>query len=169
MNKKRDRKEYMHQYYLMNRERILKQQKQYQQENNDTIAEYKKCWRENNSEYMKQYYQENKVTITEKKKQHYNTPIGRAAKLLTAYSREDKKNNRGECTLTAQWIIDNIFSKPCHYCGVEGWNIIGCDRINNDLPHTPDNVVPCCAECNIKRNIKPFEEFLKEMGQLSPS
>lgn len=86
----------------------------------------------------------------EKRKEWYHTPIGRASSLMTAYKTADKKANRGECTLTTQWIVDNILFKPCAHCGKIGWDIIGCNRLNNDLPHTPDNVEPCCLKCNIK-------------------
>jgi hypothetical protein len=68
----------------------------------------------------------------------------------------------GKCTLTPEWIVENIFSKPCHYCGKEGWELIGCDRIDNSKPHTPDNVVPCCWECNKKRGRRDYEEFMLE-------
>lgn len=147
--------------------------------NPDYYKEYMKEWREQNPDYNKQYYQENKEEIAEYKKQwyqdnrekelerkkeynkeYYNTPIGRAVKLVNNYKAVDKEANRGECTLTAKWIIDNIFPKPCRYCGVTGWEIIGCDRIDNDMPHTPDNVVPCCEECNVKRHTMDYKEFL---------
>lgn len=91
-----------------------------------------------------------------------NPILSRAMYLIQDYKRADKEHNRGECTLTAQWIVDNIFPNTCHYCGKKGWEIMGCDRINNDLPHTPENVVPCCAECNRKRHTKLYEEFLAE-------
>ena len=74
--------------------------------------------------------------------------------------REDKKRNRGKCTLTAQWIMDYIFTKKCVYCGESDWKKLGCDRIDNSKPHTEDNVVCCCGECNTKRGTKEFEEFL---------
>lgn len=79
------------------------------------------------------------------------TPMGRAHNLLTAYKQSDKKYNRGECTIpNAQWIVDNIFLKPCAHCGKTGWNKMGCNRLDNSLPHTPDNVEPCCEACNKK-------------------
>lgn len=128
-------------YYQKNKEKVLEQQK----------------------EYKKQWYQDNKEKELERKKEYNNTPMGRAVYLVSSYKKADKQHNRGECTLTTQWIIDNIFSKPCHYnCGKKGWELIGCDRIDNGLPHTPDNVVPCCEECNNKRGRKTYEEFVEE-------
>lgn len=77
-----------------------------------------------------------------------STQKGRAINLLGQYRRADRKYNRGECTLTADYIVEHIFSQPCHYCGETDWRKIGCNRLDNSLPHTPDNVEPCCWECN---------------------
>ena len=82
-------------------------------------------------------------------------------KLVNNYKWADINANRGECTLTAKWIVYNIFPKPCHWCGETDWHKLGCDRIDNDKPHTPDNVNPCCEECNKKRGTKTYDEFLK--------
>lgn len=121
-------------------------------------------WREENPDYNKEYgakYRaEHKDEIAEYRAKYRKTPIGRASNLVSGYQREDIKYNRGECTLTTQWVVENIFSKPCHYCGAIGWEIMGCDRVDNSLPHTPDNVVPCCAECNKKRGSMRYEAFI---------
>lgn len=143
--------------------------KRWEEKNNDKVKEYKKRWREANPDYFKQYYQENREEKLEYKKQYRNTPIGRAVHLVDTYQQNDKKYNRGECTLTGQWVVDNIFSKPCHYCGKEGWEVIGCDRIDNSKPHTPDNVVPCCEECNVKRGTMNYEEFLISLSGINKS
>lgn len=92
----------------------------------------------NKKEWMKEY-----------RKKYINTPKGRASNLISAYNRADKLANRGKGDLTAQWIVENIFSKPCK-CGKSGWQIIGCNRIDNSKPHTKDNVEPCCRSCNAK-------------------
>lgn len=145
-----DRKEYYRLYYLKNKDKKLEQQKQYYHENKDEILER-----------QKQYKQKHKEEKSEYNKQYLQTQMGRASKLASGYRQHDKEHNRGECTLTAQWIIDNIFTKPCHWCGETDWHKLGCDRIYNDKPHTPDNVNPCCEDCNKKRGKKTYEEFLK--------
>lgn len=81
-------------------------------------------------------------------RQYLKTPLGRAHDLLGTYRVEDRKRGRGECTLTAQWIVDNIFTKPCVHCGETDWRKIGCNRLDNSKPHTEDNVEPCCMKCN---------------------
>lgn len=121
-------------------------------------------------EQQKQYRQDNREAIAEQKKQYYSTPNGRAYHLVYRYSQSDKEHNRGECTITPQWVIDSIFTQPCHWCGESDWTKLGCDRIDNSKPHTPDNVLPCCEECNAKRGRMTYEEFLKlKKGLTSPS
>lgn len=78
------------------------------------------------------------------------TLIGRAKTLLHRYNQKDLEYNRGEGDLTPQWIIENIFSKPCAHCGETDWTKIGCNRLDNSKPHTMDNVEPCCKSCNNK-------------------
>lgn len=124
-------------------------QKQYYQEHKEEKAEYDKKYNQEHKEEKAEYY-----------KQYLSTPMGRAKNLACSYRQADKDANRGECTLTTQWIIDNIFTKPCHWCGETDWHKLGCDRIYNDKPHTPDNVNPCCEDCNKKRGKRTYEEFL---------
>lgn len=157
------------QYYQDNREDIAEKQKQYYQGHKEERAEYMKQYRKDNREKIlerkKQYRQEHKEERAEYQKQYRSTPMGRALYLVDAYKWKDKKYNRGECTLTAQWIIDNIFASKCHWCGETDWHKLGCDRIYNDKPHTPDNVNPCCEECNSKRGTKTYGEFLMYIKQ----
>lgn len=96
-------------------------------------------------------------------RQRKHTPMGRADNLLQSYNRKDKKYNRGKGDLTAQWIVDNIFTKPCAHCGKEGWDVIGCNRIDESKPHTMDNVEPCCKECNDKIHI---DDLRKQVDQI---
>ena len=153
--RKQAKREYLKQWYKANKEKIAERHKQYRQENAEKIAELNKHYyqknKEKNAEYKKQY-----------DKQYYSTPMGRAVRLVGSYNKADHNHNRGECTLTAQWIIDNIFSSKCIYCGESDWTKLGCDRKDNSLPHTEDNVVCSCWDCNNKRKTKSFEEFLAE-------
>lgn len=128
----KERKEYKHNYYLKNKERQDKLNKEYRLKNKEQLNEYYKIYTKN---YSKLYLKR---------------PMGRAHNLLSSYKCEDKKHNRGKGDLTAKWIVDNIFSKPCKYCGKTGWDVIGCNRLDNSKPHTKDNVEPCCKECNKK-------------------
>lgn len=151
-------KEYHAKRYQEKKEKIAKQRAEYRQNNKEKIAEYHAEWRKNNPDKQKKYSAKRR-----------ETPIGRARMLLGAYKKEDKNANRGECTLTADWIVENIFSQPCAHCGKTGWKIIGCNRLDNSLPHIPNNVEPCCWECNSsldkKERSKPVYQHTKD-GEL---
>ena len=175
---KEKKREYMKKYYQANKEKIKEKTKEWYQANKEKTKEWQKSNKESLLEYQKEYYQANKERILEYHKEYQKnnrekhlgqmkkymqqTPMGRASNLISAYNQSDKMYNRGQGDLTAQWIVESIFTKPCHYCGKEGWKVIGCDRIDNSLPHTEDNVVPCCEECNTKRGNKTYEEFLAD-------
>lgn len=133
----------------MGREKYLTEE-----ERKEAKREYMKQYRQKHKEEIRQYYQDNKEKLAEYQKQYRQTPMGRANKLLGRYRHSDKETGRGECTLTAQWIVDNIFTKKCAHCEKTGWDVIGCNRLDNSLPHTPENVEPCCLECNKKLGAK---------------
>lgn len=73
----------------------------------------------------------------------------RSYKLYYAYKHTDKRKGF-HFDLSPSWIKDNILNKNCVYCGTD--NNIGCDRIDNTMGHTINNVVPCCKKCNSIRN-----------------
>ena len=150
---KEERKEYNRKYYQANKKKIKEYKKQYYQNNAERFKEY-----------QKQYNKDNAQQIKEQKKQYNQTPMGRALTLLNRYNQSDKEYNRGKGDLTAKWIVENIFTQPCHYCGKEGWDVIGCNRLDNTKQHTKDNVEPCCFECNLK--VSGGRPTKKQMNQV---
>lgn len=132
-------------YYQQNREERLEYQKDYYRKNREKILKY--C-SEYSKDHYKDYYTKNIEHKRELERKYRKTPMGRASSLLKTYNKKDKFYKRGKGNLTAKWIVENIFSKPCTYCGITGWEIIGCNRKDNALPHTKDNVEPCCPQCN---------------------
>jgi hypothetical protein len=64
-----ERKEYHRNWYLKNRERVLKNQKEYNEKNRDKVKAGIRKWRDKNSEkvkvQVKQYYENNKVRMDE--------------------------------------------------------------------------------------------------------
>ena len=173
-------------YREANKEKIAEYQRQYYQANKEKRAEYCKQHHRDNKEVYKKWYQDNKEKVKERVKQYnqehkeeialwhkqyreerkdyyneYNkSQIAKADNLCCKYRKFDQEKCKGACTLTGQWIINNIFTKTCLYCGEKDWRKLGCDRIDNDLPHTPDNVVCSCSKCNKERNQTGFEVFL---------
>ena len=114
--------------------------------------------KEKNSEYNRTYYLLHRDSIIKKEieynKVYSKTPMGRAQRLLHQYKRMDERNGFGKdaCDFNAKWIVENIFSSPCKHCGESDWRKIGCNRLDNNKPHTKDNVEPCCFHCNCKLN-----------------
>lgn len=159
--------EYQSNYYQKNKEKILEKMADKYCSNKDKILEYQHKYYEEHKEKIiekhSEYYKQNKEKIDVQKSKYQiewrKTPIGRASYLVGNYQKQDKNAKRGECTITAKWIVENIFTSKCSYCEKTDWTKLGCDRIDNSKPHTPDNVVPCCEECNIKRNKKDYKEF----------
>ena len=109
--------------------------------------------------YFQTYWKNNKNIMSKKHKEWYNTIEGRAISLYHRYKQKDIEHNRGENDLTAEWIAENILSKPCAHCGETDWHKIGCNRLDNSKPHTMDNVEPCCKECNDKLGNPPHKVY----------
>jgi hypothetical protein len=86
----------------------------------------------------------------------------KASKMVSSYKNKDKKRNL-KTDITSDWVIENILSKECSYCGTkEG---IGCDRKKNHEGHTKENCIPCCFRCNtIRGNFFDVEE-MKKIGE----
>ena len=84
-------------------------------------------------------------------KEYYSKQYGRASRLESHYKGEDEKHNRGECTIDRYYIMENIFTQSCVYCGESDWMKLGCDRKDSSLPHTPENCVTSCFPCNRKK------------------
>ena len=148
-------------------EHIAVYNKKYKEEHRQEQKEYEfnRYW--SNPEYHKQrkrnYYKSNtKKTLTTNQK-YAHSKEGRATKLCLNYVRNDTNAGREACTLTREWIVDHIFSSSCVYCGDSDWKHLGCDRIDNSLPHTPENCVCSCGICNIDRQVHGMsvEDFKK--------
>jgi len=83
----------------------------------------------------------------------------KASKMISSYRFNDKRKGL-VCNLTIDFMIDNIFSKNCHYC--KSKNNVGCDRKDNTKGHEVENVIPCCRDCNeIRGNKFTVEEMEK--------
>lgn len=94
-----------------------------------------------------------------------NDPTNRikASKMISSYKHKDRKNKTTICDIDIDWMINNIMTKPCIYCG--DTNRVGCDRIDNSKGHTKNNVVPCCFDCNCARNDNFSHDEMLELGK----
>lgn len=178
MTREEKRREYNRQWRKQHKEEIAAYNKQYKQEHKAKILkknkEYQQAHRKERQKYNHEYWLLHKTEIQERKKQkpeqakRYNhtytsTKNGRASRLYFNYQRNDTEYNRGDCTITKDWIVERIFGSSCVYCGDSDWKHLGCDRIVNDKPHTPENCICACGICNIERQLKSMsvEEFIE--------
>lgn len=165
-----------------------KKSKEWKQNHKSEVVAYNKQYREEHKEEQKQrdyeryhsnpekekqrrkeYYRANPEKALSTNQKYSKSKSGRATKLILNYKRNDIEYDRGDCTLTKDWVIANIFSSSCIYCGDSDWQHLGADRIDNSLPHTPENCVCACGICNIERQIQDMsvEEF-KEYRLANP-
>lgn len=143
-------------YYQKNKTEILARQ-----------TAYKAAHKDKRKVYDATYRAAHKEEILAKQAEYNVTPFGRATYLAGNYRKEDKKYNRGECTIDAQWVVDNVFSgQCCVYCGEPDWTKLGVDRKDSSLPHTPENCVPCCCNCNKKKGTSSYDDFMRRIGKI---
>lgn len=150
-------KAYNKAHYEVNRGR----KKLYREARKETKAEYDKAYREANKETIaeqkKAYYEEHKEAIAERDKAYYRTPKGKFRMI-----KKGAKERDINFSLPFKLYESQLWGKPCHYCGCE-IEATGLDRKDSNRGYTPDNVVPCCFDCNTKKNTKPYQVFIEEM------
>lgn len=93
-------------------------------------------------------------------------------KKLTSYKTQDiNKGRYNEANITQEETIEKLVSYKlkCKYCKckmyifynkVRDQNQWTLDRIDNDLAHTNENVIPCCLLCNLQRRRQNDGKFL---------
>jgi hypothetical protein len=137
------------QWYESHKEYAIKRQADYIKANPDVKKKSQSNYRENHKQQIKVYE---------------SSKNGRAVHQATAYRVSDARQGRGVSTITHRYILDHIYTQPCFYCGETDWTKLGCDRIDNSLPHTPENCVCSCYKCNTKRGKQDFKSFCEKMG-----
>ena len=166
--------EYGKAYYKANREAISEKNKAYREANRENrkayykankeaIAERNRAWYEANKEYAleqrKAYREANREAIAEQSYAHYRTPKGKFTKIKM------KAKERGiNFSLLFELYETQLWGKPCHYCGCE-IEVTGLDRKDSSKGYSRDNVVPCCWDCNRKKQDKPYDQFIQEQKE----
>ena len=105
----------------------------------------------------KAYNEANKESLKEYSKAHNRTPKGKYTKI-----KRGAKVREINFAVPFQIYESKLWGEPCHYCGVD-IEVTGLDRKDSNKGYTPDNVVPCCYDCNRKKSTKPYEQFLEEI------
>ena len=99
-------------------------------------------------DYNHQYWEKHK---DEKKEEYQNNPLIRARAQVHRYRNMDLRKGLGDVMdFDAEWMVNNIYTCKCPYCGETDWHKLGCNRLDNNKPHIKSNVEPCCYDCNVK-------------------
>ncbi len=112
-------------------------------------AENAKIWRKEHDGLINDFYKNKKLDSTNK---YYYYKQAALLKGLNFDLSEEECNE--------------LFNEKCFYCGEQSDNLnIGIDRIdcNCDIGYNLDNVVPCCAVCNMIKNTIPHDIFLTKI------
>ena len=78
--------------------------------------------------------------------------FGRKVDRYKQQDRKAKREVKEEGYITKDWLI-GCLGKSCSECGdclvyEQGRSNLTAQRVDNNLPHLIDNVVPCCIWCN---------------------
>lgn len=141
---------------------------------NDRFKRYKAKKKAERNEAKRLYYEEHKEEIeTEKQKKYedqiekikykyHNDKKFRAKHLVASYKHFDNYYfyNQNK-TITPTQLLE-LWDGGCIYCGETDWHKLGADRIDNNKPHSIDNCVCCCSQCNNERQKKDFQTFYNQ-------
>lgn len=62
-----------------------------------------------------------------------------------------RAETRGKTWELSRETYETLVEQPCDYCGDPTGDGVGLDRLDNTRGYEPDNVVPCCGDCNMLR------------------
>lgn len=119
--------------------------------------QYAAKWKSENKEKLRADNRAYKQANLDK---HQNNEATRRARKLGAQS-------SGVSRAEWQQILDK-FENKCAYCKIALNELTPRDRTQDHViplvkggPHSPDNVVPACRRCNLKKNSTSVEDFIK--------
>lgn len=160
-------REYKRKWYLKNRERILRKQKKFRDENPELVKESHRIFYLKNREKIlrraKEYYQEHKEEISEKareyhrenrekilkrQREYYRENRGELLKRQREYQKKNAKKIERRRLQRKKKLIDRlleVIGKECYTCG--STELIGFHEIHGNS-HPP------------RRNIKAFFDYL---------
>lgn len=133
-------------YYRANKERILARSKAYNEANKETIKQKRRS-------YYKKYCQSNRVKEMKRLNEAKRRFLKKEATVFE-FSYEDLK---------IFWLGQNILPGICYYCQKDMGD--RPEHIDHYIPliklgaHSPVNLRPSCADCNLSKNDKLPIEF----------
>lgn len=179
-------KQCVHEAYLADKERILRQHKDYYERNKesylDNCKQYRNAHKEERKEYFKEYYIENAELLKQKSHDRFHNSTEEQREIQRVKARQRKKtdeyrayfrqkkqyrtaliNNLPSDFTREQWQnVILFFDGTCAYCGKA--NKLTQDHIIPAVRgggYTKNNIVPCCGKCNSSKQDRDYEEWFK--------
>jgi hypothetical protein len=172
---KQCRAEYSRNKYLIHKERILLQSKEYYDNNKSSIADRHKRWYLDNKDAVtdshKKYYEDNKESILLQDKQYYEENKTRILAYQKQYKRDNKEKinkwRRSHTVESQQWRFTNeaykwklaVYARDnytCQHCGKNHCKIhahhIKPAKDFEDLRFDISNGICLCVECHKKQH-----------------
>jgi hypothetical protein len=106
-------------------------------------------------EDSRKYYERHKALIRLRDKHRRRSDVART--IFDDTRKADRKAARAN-DLDLEFVRA-LVAEPCRYCGDESLRKT-IDRVDNDLGHVRDNVVPACERCNYVRRNMPHAAWL---------
>jgi len=102
---------------------------------------------------------------------------------VASFNRMISSMKHGASTRGHKWELTDdqvrgLTGKNCHYCdrrpsnrfsttsNTGDWVYNGLDRVDNTIGYRVDNVVPCCADCNMAKHTRSYDDFVKWIGRV---
>ena len=97
-------------------------------------------------------------------------PFSVEQRYYKGYEGDAKRNGREFDVTFEEFLV--ALNLPCHYCGRKKVNKIynksktrsikvnGLDRIDSTKGYVDGNIVVCCKDCNIAKNILNYDDFI---------
>lgn len=143
-------------YFAKNREKVLKQNREWYARNKVAVLKTKREYFQNN--YSRLQPQRRKWILENR------TKVRQYIRIADWRRRVWAQINGGECTLEKAMLRVEYFEWKCRYCHKE--LTIRTLTLDHQIPlarkgtNWPSNLVPCCKRCNSRKNKKTRTEFL---------
>lgn len=154
-----------------NKEKQSEYYKEWRQRNKNKIKSYQKEWRDKNKEHLQQYVKDNEDTIRNNHKIYRDTHKEEIKKMWQDWYKEHpersprrrftESRNKALKKRGIEWELTFeeyclLIGMPCYYCenklGKPVKRSCGLDRLDSGKGYVSENVVSCCYICNTIKN-----------------
>lgn len=180
---KEQRKGYWKDYYRENKDKVLEKEQEWRRDNPNYEREYRKQHPRDGEErrkYDREYYQKNKKKLRERYYRYYWNNLEKyrnfckkwsklnpeKTKLMSVKRRSRKRNLLTYFTQDKWGYCLNFFECKCAYCGRQS-NKLQQEHIiavSNNGHYIPQNIIPCCRSCNLRKNNSNMEAWYRKQS-----